>query len=213
MYYGIMKNEVWCFSYNLLHCPQVIFSKRIVCKHTMLRNVRFHVAKNAYVRIQSSILSNCEFFLFDEGCKLEIGKQCRIRNTRFYIQDPYSSIVILDNFTIGGGEIASTESCRILIGEDCMFSEDIEIRNGDSHAIVASKEPTHRINQARDVVIGNHCWLTAHTRIMKGVTIPNNCIIANSAVVTSSLPKSHALYGGVPAKLLKEGIDWKRSRY
>ena len=40
------------------------------------------------------------------------------------------------DFTMEGGHIASTEGEKIVIGNDCMFSNDIEIRNGDSHTII-----------------------------------------------------------------------------
>lgn len=106
--------------------------------------------------------------------------------------------------------MASTEGHKILIQEDCMFSEDIEIRNGDSHAILNNEGD--RINNARDVTIGKHVWLGAHVRVMKGVKIADNCVVANSSVVTSSLNTNNSIYGGNPARLLKENIRWTRNR-
>ena len=94
-----------------------------------------------------------------------------------------------------------------------MLSEDIEIRNGDSHSIVLEDDNSVRINKAQDVVVGRHVWITAHVRIMKGTIIPDNCIIANSSVVIGKLKKTNAIYGGSPARILKDGINWNRSRY
>ena len=90
-----------------------------------------------------------------------------------------------------------------------MFSNDIEIRNGDSHSII-DKDTNKRVNYAQSVIIGNHVWLTAHTRVLKGSQIPHSCIIANSCVVSGKLENSNAIYGGIPANLLKENIDWNR---
>lgn len=111
-----------------------------------------------------------------------------------------------------GGHIASTEGESITIGNDCMFSGDIEIRNGDSHAIL-NAQTGERTNWTRPVTIGNHVWLTAHVRVLKGTTIADNCIIGNSAVATGLLNEPNTLYGGSPIRQLKKGVDWDRNRY
>ena len=115
-----------------------------------------------------------------------------------------------NGFTMVSGHVASTEGKTITIGNDCMFSNDIEIRNGDSHSIY-DKE-CNRINNAKDVSIGNHVWLTAQVRILKGSLIPDGCVIANSCILTSNLQTPNAIYGSMPVKLLKSNITWKRPR-
>lgn len=140
------------------------------------------------------------------------GGNTIVSNTQFWLQDDNSTIVVGKDFTMEGGHIASTEGEKIVIGNDCMFSNDIEIRNGDSHTIIDITEQ-RRTNYAQPVVIGNHVWLTAHTRVLKGSRIAHSCIIANSAVVSGILEKSNTIYGGLPAKPLKEGIDWDRYKW
>ena len=93
-----------------------------------------------------------------------------------------------------------------------MFSNDIEIRSGDSHSILKAGTE-ERTNWAESVVIGDHVWLTAHVRILKGSTIPSHSIVANSSVITHKLDIPYSIYGGNPVKLLKTGMDWDRSRY
>lgn len=90
-----------------------------------------------------------------------------------------------------------------------MFSNDIEIRNGDSHSII-DVNTKQRVNPAQSVYIGNHVWLTAHTRILKGSQIAHSCIIGNSSVVSGKLEVANAIYGGMPAILLKENRTWNR---
>ena len=92
-----------------------------------------------------------------------------------------------------------------------MFSNDIEIRNGDSHAILDTGSNI-RTNAARKVIIGNHVWLTAHCRVLKGSVIPDDCVIGNSAIVSGQLEKSHAIYAGHPIKIVKENKTWSRKR-
>ena len=92
-----------------------------------------------------------------------------------------------------------------------MFSGDVEIRNGDSHSIIDCESRT-RINHAKDVTIGNHVWLTAHVRVLKGSNIPSRSIIGNSSVVSSKFDLGNSIYGGIPCKFIKEGIDWDRNK-
>ena len=127
-----------------------------------------------------------------------------------YLEDDMSSISIGKGFTMGSGHIAATEGKSIAIGDDCMFSDDIEIRNGDSHSICDKNG--NRINHAKDVRIGNHVWLTAHVRVLKGSSIADGSVIANSSIVTSRLETPNAVYGGMPVSVLKSDITWKRPR-
>lgn len=132
-------------------------------------------------------------------------------NTSLVIEDDGGSIVIGKDFTMEGGEIAATEGETVTIGEDCMFSEDIEIRNGDSHVIL-DKATSKRTNYARPITIGNHVWLTAHVRVLKGSIIPDDSIVGNSSVVSGKFTNTNAIYAGNPARLVKTGTTWDRFR-
>lgn len=211
-YLRILLFELKCFFINLFNCPEVFLNRNIICRHSILRNVKFRVAKGCRVFIENAILRDCRILMLSEGCELTIKKGGRIRNAQLYCEDENSQIVINEGFTMGGGEIASTEGRSVTIMEDCMFSEDIEIRNGDSHSIVPIDNQLSKINRGKDVLIGNHVWLAAHVRIMKGSEIPGDCVIANSSIVSGSLTEGNAVYGGNPARLLKTGISWNRKR-
>lgn len=112
--------------------------------------------------------------------------------------------------TAEGGHIAATEGESIFIGEDCMFSHGIEIRNGDSHAIVDYNSKV-RINGAQPIKIGSHVWLCSDAKVLKGSYIEDGAIIATGAIVTGNVPH-HTIYGGIPAKKIKDNIDWERKR-
>lgn len=74
-----------------------------------------------------------------------------ISNTSFCCEDDGSTIIIGNDFTMEGGEIAAIEGCKVEIGADCMFSAGIDIRNGDSHVLL-SKATGQRINESHDIL-------------------------------------------------------------
>lgn len=98
---------------------------------------------------------------------------------------------------------------KIEIGSDCMFSERIIIRTHDGHVIFdkTTKEP---INNPKDVIIGNHCWLAKDSRVFKGVKLANNVVVGANAVVTKSVEEENVIVVGNPAKIVKTNIDWDR---
>lgn len=69
----------------------------------------------------------------------------------------------------------------------------------------------HKVNPAKSVTIGNHCWLGEGCKIMKGVTLAQDTVVSSGAIVTKSFVPN-VLLGGV-AKILKENINWNKSRY
>jgi acetyltransferase-like isoleucine patch superfamily enzyme len=51
-------------------------------------------------------------------------------------------------------------------------------------------------------VIGNDVWIGNNVTLMEGITIGDGVIIASGAIVTKDIP-DYSIYGGVPAKLIK----------
>lgn len=145
--------------------------------------------------------------------KIIIGDDCRfIKGGDLWIEDDGCEIIIGDSTSFVSTHLAATESkSKILIGKDCMFAYDIDVRTGDSHSILDAGTGK-RINYAKDVNIGNHVWVAAHVRILKGVNVLDNCIVGTGSVVTKSYGKSNVIYAGNPAKVIKENISWTRDR-
>jgi acetyltransferase-like isoleucine patch superfamily enzyme len=103
--------------------------------------------------------------------------------------------------TISGSRIYSGESRSVIIGQDCMFSSNIDIRTTDSHSIL-SLESKKRINTAGDIKVGNHVWLGNGCKLLKGANIGDNCVIGMGSTVTKAV-KSNSLAVGIPAKVIE----------
>ena len=153
------------------------------------------------------VYHNCEFVFLGSNNTIEFGKECVAKSASFYTEDDNNAIIIADNTRFEGRiHIAVTESTKCMVGNDCLFSSEIVIRTGDSHSIL--NETGTRINPAKDVVIGNHVWVGHRALITKGVSIPENCVVGTGAVLTKPIDKSGTVIAGVPAKIVKENINW-----
>lgn len=184
---------------------------KIIAKGVFLRGTRFKIiGRGNEINIDlENRLNNCFFFIKGNNCKINIGKHCILNHTVMWVEDDFGSISIGGFTTIEEAHIAATEGESITIGEDCMFSHGIEIRNGDSHPIF--DDSGTRINLAAPIQIGNHVWLGADVKVLKGKTIGDNSILGAGSIVTSNIiPDS--IYVGVPAKKVKDSISWKRHR-
>lgn len=92
---------------------------------------------------------------------------------------------------------------RIEIGHDVAIAENVSIRDSDNHSIYS--DPQHQV--CSPVKIGNHVWIGMNATILKGVNIGDGAIVAAGAVVVQDVPAA-SMVGGVPAKIIKTGVEW-----
>ncbi len=184
-----------------------------IINYGFLSNVRFDVAgNNNLISIGvGAELSDLVIYIRGNNHVLKIANNCEYKSGSVWFEDHDCQIVIGQYTTIESAHLAVTEpNSKITIGEDCMFSRDIEFRTGDSHTII-DLESKKRINPAQDIEVGNHVWIGARSIILKGARIGSNSIIGINAIVTSDVP-SHSIAAGIPAKEIKNKIDWIRER-
>lgn len=156
------------------------------------------------------ILRNCRFIFFGNNNSINIGDEANLYNVTFWLEDNFNKIEIGQQTTTSGAvQFAACEGSKITIGDDCMFSHDIFLRTTDSHSIVNFNGC--RINLAKDIYIGRHVWVGMQSLILKGVTIPEHCIIGARSLVTASHFDSYCVIAGFPARMLRKGVDWKVS--
>jgi acetyltransferase-like isoleucine patch superfamily enzyme len=59
------------------------------------------------------------------------------------------------------------------------------------------------VEYAKEVAIGNDCWIGGNTVIMPGVTIGNGCTIGAGSIVTKDIPPFSVAIGS-PARVVKK---------
>ncbi len=137
---------------------------------------------------------------------VRIGRNSVMTNAQF-ICGNNGSIEIGDKTTIEGAAFHSSEA-RVVIGQDCMISMDVIVRNHDNHHIFDMRT-NERINYNKDVVIGNHVWIGKDATLLSGCRIGDGSIVAENATTSSSFP-SNVIVAGCPAKIIRESVCWSR---
>ncbi|KAF0334440.1 sugar O-acetyltransferase [Pediococcus acidilactici] len=97
----------------------------------------------------------------------------------------------------------------VTIGDRVLIGPDVKFYCGE-HSIDASKRfgkrsdgSSYVISTTRPIEVGNDVWIGGNVTILPGVKIGNNTIIAAGAVVNKDVP-DNAIFGGVPAKKIKD---------
>lgn len=110
-----------------------------------------------------------------------------------------------DDFTIGSGWCIYASS-HSSIGSDCMFSWNILLLDTDCHPITDSVG--NLLNPPQAIVIGDHVWLGAYSKILKGSYIPSGSIVASGSIVNSHLTQENSIYIGNHS--VKNDIHWSK---
>ena len=149
--------------------------------------------------------------IFVRGCRnqIQIGAECFFKSGSLWIEGEGCAIRIGPETTVEEAHLAASEGTAVEIGNDCMLAFGIDIRSGDSHAIL-DKTTGVRLNPAQNIFLKDHVWVAANVQILKGVTIGAGSVIGTRSVVTHSVP-ANAIACGVPARVVRTGVTWTRS--
>ncbi len=170
--------------------------------------------KNSRVVIgRGSTFSHASIKL-DSNSSVEIEKTSPrgIHHTTINMQgSPNSSLIIGNGISIESSYfgMANESAIDVVIGSDCMFSTNICFRPTDGHAVYDLMTKT-LLNATKPIIIGNHVWFGAGVTILKGAVVPNDSIVATSAVVTRKFKEKNIIIAGNPATIVKNRINWDR---
>lgn len=188
-------------------------------KHNIKSNVLIYKKSNLHIENDVSInISNDGFLYLNIGWIFPITSWGVLRmrkNTKLEVNGAFKiysgvKISIKKNaiLELGSGYINSNcnINCaeKIVIGHHVAIGENVVIRDSDSHRILSNKN--YRMTQP--IIIEDHVWIGINVTILKGVRVGKGSVIAAGAVVNKDIPPN-VLAGGVPAKILKENVNWK----
>lgn len=110
--------------------------------------------------------------------------------------------------TNGNAYLLAGPGKSVIVGDDCMFANNISLRTDDQHAVVEMETGTWRNPQA-SIVIEPHVWLSEGVSVGKGVVVGLGSVVGARSLALRSCPR-FSLLVGVPAGVLRAGISWDR---
>lgn len=141
-----------------------------------------------------------------DGAKLILNAMCVIGQGTTIRCDKNAVIELGKNFYCNKNcHLRSAE--YIKFGDECSLGWNVQVNTDDGHAILHDGKAVKRFES---IEIGNHVWLTSNTIVTKSVRIADGCIIAQGAVVSKSITEPKSLVGGVPAKLIRQNVEWEK---
>jgi acetyltransferase-like isoleucine patch superfamily enzyme len=154
-------------------------------------------------------LRDLKIIVVGENLRVSIAEHCQLRG-KIKVEDTGSQISVGAGTTMENGYLGAYEGTSITVGNDCMFSDQVGIRTGDMHSILDSATQD-RLNPSDSITIQPRVWLCRGVTVLKGCTIGSDTVVGGYSIVTDSLPAG-VLAVGSPAKVIRQGITWKRER-
>ena len=178
----------------------------------------FIKGKNNVVNIASS-LHDCQIDLrvCGDDNTVTIGSSFAIKGLNIsvgsHVPAYKTELLIEDGFSIeSNGNFLLPNSGNILkIGKNCMFSNSVTVRCGDSPHLLFDKLTGAYLDISDGVFIGDHVWVGERVYITKRASIPNDCLVAACAVVTKHFTEDHVVLAGNPARVVRRDVQWIRN--
>lgn len=169
-------------------------------------NIQF-LGKNNILYFESKdirIVNSSVIFKGNNSCVVIGGNNTPIKINLIVYHN--SSVFLGRNlWTTNAFELNAGESRNILIGDDCLISGQCYARTTDSHMIYSAKT-FRRTNEGKSIYVGDHVWICKGVAILKGSRIHSGSIIGSHSVVTGKEIMSNTIWGGNPARLIKDDI-------
>jgi len=184
----------------------------------MLKNER---AIFLFIKAPKFLLSrtrNIFYSLAFSARALRIGRQSTFRNTKNISVGDYVSIgdnVWIDAISKGviriGSHVSLSQNVHIassfsvtiedgcLIGSDVLITDHNHSFSMESAAIYPKNRP---LNVKGKTHIGRNTWLGDNVKILSGVVLGENTVVAANSVVISSFP-GNVVLAGTPAAIIK----------
>lgn len=184
----------------------------VFAREATIRSCKIVIRGNRnHVSVGPSYLAEVGAVISGDGNAITIGDGCMILSLGLVCEDNGNSISIGASTQIHGStELAAIEGTSISIGQSCLFSSGIHFRTGDSHSM--TDLDGRRINPSRDITIADHVWVGMRVTVLKGAAVAGSSVIGACSVVSTRFDRPNCVIAGNPARVLREGIDWRVER-
>ena len=135
-----------------------------------------------------------------------VGEGCLLPAGEIYCGD--RSTIVIGNYTscTRSPVIDSRNGGIVHVGRGGLWAPGVKLQTDDLHAIrdLAGR----RVNAfGGRIIIEQHVWLGVEAPVLGGAHIEHDVVVGARSLVKGRL-KANAVYGGVPARLIREDVTW-----
>lgn len=154
-------------------------------------------------RAYSPILSLGDGSIKIDGANLGVWRSPYYFSSYIYLdaRSNDSQIYIGKNVWINNNAFICADKTSI-IKDGCLIGTNFSCIDSDFHGLSANKRLSSDY-KCKPVILEKNVFVGNDVSILKGVTIGENSVIANGAVVTKSFP-TNVIIGGNPAKIIRD---------
>ena len=99
--------------------------------------------------------------------------------------------------------------CGVFVGDDCMFSSGIWIRNHDMHTIYRVEDGAILNTPRLEMMVEQHVWVGQNALLLAIERIGYGAIVGAFALAKDPIPPK-SLAVGAPARVINQGVSWTR---
>ena len=166
-------------------------------------NVIFKCSEETQGKIELVIQGNGNSVVIEEF--VEVTSLLRI-----CIMDNNSKVIIGRGTTIESASISVADDDNfVIIGEDCMFAQNVTLLASDFHTI-CNLEEGRRINVRKGNKIDNHVWLGIGVTVLKNTRVMSNSICRAASTIGGVIVPPNTIYP--ERKRKKKEVTWERAR-
>ena len=144
----------------------------------------------------------------DDGASLIIGENVHLRSNCMLRVTNKGTLVIGDNVFFARCAVLSCWH-KIVIRDEAIFAPYVALHDHQHKFDLRSPVDHAACNHFKPIEIGKGVWLGMRVHVLGGVRIGDFSVIGANSVVTKDIP-SGCLAAGVPAKVIKRGMNIKR---
>lgn len=206
------------FNFKVLPIKNAIKLPYIVSYHVRLRGVnkktfltmtdnlttfsmRIGFGDSVTARRESSRSLIC----IESGGVVKVGKNLGLsQGCVLYVNN--ATLALGDKFRCNYSTTIDCSDSNIEIGDNVVLGWNTTIKNNDGHYIIENGRDSII---SKKIIIEDHVWLCANSTVLKGTCIKKDSVLAYGALLTKTIDQENILYGGVPARMIKNNINWR----
>lgn len=118
------------------------------------------------------------------------------------VRNNNSQITFGDDIWVNNNCVFVAEGEGITIGNKTSIGTNCEFLDSDFHDLHPDRQMGGDIKMAK-IHIGENFFIGSNVKVLKGVSVGKNSVIANRSIVTKSIPEG-VIAAGIPAKVIRK---------